>query len=166
MSILHRCLALSLALFALSGCASLGTSPKGLELPIEKAAVRFTLDVKEGGYRVIMAEDLKSWLDTGKKVVVISAMPPVDDRNLGTIPGAASAAMPRSEKELAPEDKERILRAAGNDKEGLIVVYCGFVSCRRSHICAKLLVENGYKNVYRFPAGIVGWTEAGYPLAK
>jgi rhodanese-related sulfurtransferase len=155
-----------LLLSSLAGCASLGTSPKGLELPIEKAAVKFNVDVKEGGYKVVMAEDLKTWLETGKKMVVISAMPLSDDRNLGIIPGAVNAAMPRSEKELTPEDRERLLHVAGNNKDELIVVYCGFVSCRRSHLGAKLLVENGYKNVYRYPAGITGWIEAGYTLAK
>jgi rhodanese-related sulfurtransferase len=74
--------------------------------------------------------------------------------------------MPKSEKELTQADKDNLLKAAGVDKEKTFVLYCGFVACRRSHIGAKILVENGFKNVYRYPAGITGWIESGYPLSK
>lgn len=43
----------SLALF---GSASAQTSPKGLEVPVEKAAVKFAADVKDGGYKVVDTE--------------------------------------------------------------------------------------------------------------
>jgi rhodanese-related sulfurtransferase len=74
--------------------------------------------------------------------------------------------MPVSEKEITPEDREHLLRAAGNNKERSLVVYCGFVACRRSHVGAKLLVDYGFRNVYRYPAGIAGWGQAGFPLTK
>ena len=152
---------------ALTGCAAtIGTSPKGLEAPIEKAALKLATDIKDGGYKVVGTEELKKWLDSGKALTIISSLPAAEDRSFGILPGAANAAMPKNEKELAPEDKEHILRAAGSDKERTIVVYCGFVACRRSHIGAKLLVDNGYRNVYRYPAGIAGWGEAGYELVK
>ena len=41
----------------LAGCASTqGTSPKGLEVPIEKAALQLSADVKSGGYRIVTAK--------------------------------------------------------------------------------------------------------------
>jgi thiosulfate/3-mercaptopyruvate sulfurtransferase len=162
------CLAVSaLMTMMFAGCAAThGTSPKGLEVPIEKAAVKFSSDVKEGGYKIVTTDELKKWLDEGKKMTVLSSLPWSEDRVLGIIPGALSAPLPKNEKELAPEDKEFLLRAAGNDKDKVLVVYCGFVACRRSHIGAKLLIDNGYKNVYRYPAGITGWQESGYPLKK
>jgi rhodanese-related sulfurtransferase len=43
-----------------------------------------------------------------------------------------------------------------------IVVYCGFVKCRRSHEAAQYLVKQGFKNVYRYPGGIYAWLDAGY----
>lgn len=49
------------------------------------------------------------------------------------------------------------------DKSKKVVVYCGFVGCGRSHEGAKLLVQNGYKNVYRYGGGISAWFDAGYP---
>jgi len=151
----------------LAGCAAThGTSPKGLEVPIEKAAIKFSADLKAGGYRIVGTEELKKWLDEGRRLTLISTLTQAEDRSSGIIPGARNAPMPGSEMDLAPEDKEHILRAAGDDRENILIVYCGFVACRRSHIGAKLLVDNGYKNVYRYPAGISGWEESGYPLKK
>lgn len=154
---------MSLALF---GSASAQTSPKGLEVPIDKAVVKFAADVKDGGYKVVDTEELKKWLDEGKQITVISSLPVNDDKGLGTLPGAVNGAMPKSEKELTPAEKDNLLKVAGADKEEIIVVYCGFVACRRSHIGAKILVESGFQNVYRYPGGIIAWKEAGYPLSK
>lgn len=161
-----------IALFAiltllLSGCAAThGTSPKGLEIPIENAAVKFSADVKDGGYKIVGTAELKKWLDEGKKVTLISALPANEDTEFGRLPAALNGTMPKTEKELTPADKDHLLKVAGTDKEKPVVVYCGFVACRRSHIGAKILVENGFTNVYRFPAGITGWSESGYPLIK
>lgn len=151
----------------LAGCASThGTSPKGLEVPIEKAAVKFSSDVKDGGYKIVGTDELKKWLDEGKKVTIISTLPVNEDKNFGMLPSALNGAMPKNEKDLTPADKDDLLKAAGTDKDQPVVVYCGFVACRRSHIGAKILVESGFKNVYRYPAGITGWSESGYPLTK
>lgn len=166
MNVLKLLTTVSLLSLLLSGCATIGTSPKGLELPIEKAAVKFTTDVREGGYKVVTTDDLKKWLDEGKGMVILSTLPAAEDRSFGTLPGARNAVMPKSEKELTPEEREQLLKAAGSDKEKTVVIYCGFVACRRSHIGARLLVENGYTNVYRYPAGIAGWSQAGFPLVK
>ena len=50
------------------------------------------------------------------------------------------------------------------NKSKKIVVYCGFVKCRRSHWAAKYLVSKGYTNVYRQPGGIAAWGDAKYPI--
>lgn len=149
-----------------AGCAAIGTSPKGLEVPIEKAAVKFSADIKDGGYRIVATDELKKWLDEGRKLTIVSALPPAEDKEFGILPAAVNGAMPKNEKELTQADRDSLLKAAGNDKEQPVVIYCGFVACRRSHIGAKILVENGFKNVYRYPAGIAGWRESGYPLTK
>jgi rhodanese-related sulfurtransferase len=150
-----------------AGCAAThGTSPKGLEVPIEKAAVKFSSDIKDGGYKIVGTEELKKWLDDGKKLTMISALPAAEDKEFGLLPAAVNGAMPKTEKELTPADKDNLLKAAGSDKDQTVVIYCGFVACRRSHIGAKILVENGFKNVYRYPAGITGWSESGFPLIK
>ena len=156
---------LSLFALALSGCATAkGTSPKGLENPIEQAAINFSADVNASRYKIVTTAELKKWLDENRKITVISTLPLAQDMALGIIPGALNASMPLTAMELTPEDREHLLQAAGSDKERTLVVYCGFVSCRRSHFGAKMLVDEGYKNVYRYPAGITGWREAGYPV--
>lgn len=158
----------AVAAIALNACAttpSVGTSPSGLELPIEKAALKFASDVKEGGYQVVGVEELNKWIAEKKVMVIIDTMP-ADVFTNGRIPGAVNGPMAKSEKELTAAEKEGLLKAAGTDKEKMVVAYCGFVACRRSHLGAKTLVENGYKNVYRFPAGITGWKEAGYAIEK
>ena len=45
-------------------------------------------------------------------------------------------------------------------KDKTIVIYCGFVKCKRSHAAAAYLVENGYTKVYRYPGGIEAWGDA------
>jgi rhodanese-related sulfurtransferase len=151
----------------LAGCAtSHGTSPKGLEVPIEKAAVKFSSDIRDGGYKIVGTDELKKWLDEGKKLTIISTLPANEDKEFGILPSAVNGAMPKTEKDLTQADKDSLLTVAGTDKDISVVLYCGFVACRRSHLGAKILVENGFKNVYRYPAGITGWSESNYPLTK
>jgi rhodanese-related sulfurtransferase len=167
MKSLKTCLAFAICALALSGCATtVGSSPKGLEAPIEKAAMKYAADVKEGGYKVIGTEELKRWLDQGKSITLISALPTEDDQRFGIIPGAVNGVLPKSEKELTAADRSHLLQVAGADKTKPVVIYCGFVACRRSHIGAKLLVEDGFQNVYRYPGGIIAWQQAGYPVTK
>jgi rhodanese-related sulfurtransferase len=152
---------------ALIGCTpGHGTAPKGSELAIEKAAIKFADDLKTGGYKVVSTEELKKLLDEGKKITIISALPATEDKDLGIIPNAVNSALPKTEKELTPADKDALIKTAGIEKDKTIVIYCGFVACRRSHIGAKLLVDEGYTNVYRYPAGITGWKEAGNSTTK
>ena len=159
-------LVMLLSVFSLAACAGHGTSVKGKEIPIESAAVKLAVDANASGFKLITTSELKKSLDEGKKITIISTLPAEEDKNFGTIPGATSAPLPKTEKELTPADKVNLLKVAGADKEKEIVVYCGFVSCRRSTIGAKILVDAGYKNVYKYPGGITAWVEAGYPIVK
>jgi rhodanese-related sulfurtransferase len=156
------------AALASAGCASLrpGSSVQGLELPIEKAAIRLAADAREGGYRLVSTEEMKKRLDEGGKLVVIDTLPAPDRAATGHIPGSVNAPMPKDGKELAPADVDRLLAAAGPDKGVPVVLYCGFVACRRSHVGAKALAEKGYEDVIRYPGGIVAWAEAGHPLER
>lgn len=147
---------------ALSGCmATKGTSPKGLEGPIEKAAIKFSADQQAGGYRVVSTEELRKWLAEERELTLISTLSRAEEEQFGHLPDDVNATMPLAEKDITPEDRVHLLMAAGSDKQRTIVVYCGYLAYRRSHVGAKLLVEYGYKNVYRYPAGIIGWREAG-----
>jgi Rhodanese-related sulfurtransferase len=152
-----------LSVFIVAACAGVGTSPKGLEAPIEKASISMVTDVKAGGYKLVDAEELNKWLIEKKDLLLIDTNPQqVYDK--AHIKGAVSRTIPRIETELKPADKENILKVAGPDKEKTIVVYCGFTACQRSHWGAKFLIEGGFTNVYRFPGGIIGWKEYGFPV--
>ena len=58
------------------------------------------------------------------------------------------------------------MKLLGSDKNRLIVFYCGFVKCGRSHNAAMWAVKLGCANVYRHPGGIKAWKEAKYPVEK
>jgi thiosulfate/3-mercaptopyruvate sulfurtransferase len=150
------------SVFTLVACAGIGTSPRGLEAPIEKASMKLVTDIKDGGYKLIGAEDLNKMFTEKKDFVLIDTMPK-QDYDKARIKSAVNGPIPKTEKELTPFDKENILKVAGHDKGKTIVVYCGFTACRRSHLGAKILVENGFSSVYRYPGGIIGWQEYGYP---
>jgi rhodanese-related sulfurtransferase len=152
-----------LSVFTVAACAGVGTSPKGLETPIEQASMTLVNDVKNGGYQLIGGEALNKWLTEKKDLILIDTMPKEDFGKI-RIKRAVNSPMPKAEKELTPYDKKTILNVAGEDKDKTIVVYCGFTACRRSHWGAKILAEDGYKNVYRYPGGIIGWQEFNYPV--
>ena len=69
-------------------------------------------------------------------------------------------------KSLDNKTKADIEKLLGPDKNRLIIFYCGFVKCTRSHNGAMWAVKLGYKNVYRHPGGIKAWIEADYPIGK
>jgi thiosulfate/3-mercaptopyruvate sulfurtransferase len=151
-----------LSVFTLAACAGIGTSPKGLEAPIEKASMKLVTDVKDGGYKLIGTEELNKWLTDKKNLILIDTMPKEAFDEV-RIKGAVNSPVAKTEKEFTPAEKQNILKAAGSDKSMTIVVYCGYTSCRRSHLGAKTLVENGFSSVYRYPGGIIGWKEYSYP---
>jgi rhodanese-related sulfurtransferase len=153
--------------FLFLGCANgKGTAPKGSEVTIEKAAIKFAEDIKNGGYKIVTTDELKKWTNEGGRMLIISTLPATDDKDLGRIPTAVTSTMPGAEKDITQDDKDLLIKTAGMERDRTIVVYCGFVACRRSHIGAKLLVDEGFTNVYRYPAGILGWKEMGYPTTK
>jgi thiosulfate/3-mercaptopyruvate sulfurtransferase len=144
------------------GLSGVGTSPKGLETSIEKAAMKLVTDVKDGGYKLIDTEELNKWVAEKSVFILIDTMPKENFDKI-RIKGAVNSPVAKTEKEFTPAEKENILKIAGSDKSKTVVVYCGFTGCRRSHLGAKTLVENGFSSVYRHPGGIVAWNENGYP---
>jgi rhodanese-related sulfurtransferase len=55
-------------------------------------------------------------------------------------------------------------------KDKTIVIYCGFLGCKRSHEAAKYLASQGYTKVYRYAGGMSAWVAnalvdpANYPI--
>ncbi len=143
-----------------------GTAIDGNEVAIEKAANKLVSDVKEGGYNLINTEDLKKAVDAKEDMIIIDTMP-ADFFAKGHVPGAVNAELPKEGIEKATADQKAAFEALlGTDKSKKIVVYCGFVACRRSDAGARIAKELGYENVYRYTGGIIAWQDAKYETAK
>ena len=137
------------------------------ELETDKIAVTFAREVERGGYKIVATEELKGWIDQKKDMLIVDTMPYEDSYKKQHVPGAVQMLFPIPEMtKLDDKTKAELEKLLGPDKNRLIVFYCGFVKCTRSHNGAMWAVKLGYKNVYRYPGGIKAWDEAGYPVGK
>lgn len=50
------------------------------------------------------------------------------------------------------------------DKNIEIITYCGGFSCHKSHLVARILKAEGYKNVKVYAGGLPLWQQEGYPV--
>jgi thiosulfate/3-mercaptopyruvate sulfurtransferase len=137
------------------------------ELETEKTAVNLTKEVMKGGYKIVSTEELKGWIDSKKDMLIIDTMPYEDSYKKEHVPGAVQFEFPKEEV-LNFDDKTKAAfqKMLGANKDRLIVFYCGFTKCGRSHNGATWATKMGYKNVYRYPGGIKAWGEADYPVEK
>ena len=137
------------------------------ELETEKTAVSFYREVVRGNYKVVTTQELKGWMDQKKDMLIVDTMPFEDSYKKQHIPGAVNFVLPIPEMtQMDEKTKAAFEKMLGPNKDRLIVFYCGFTKCARSHNGAMWAVKLGYKNVYRQPGGIKGWDEAGYPTEK
>jgi len=150
--------------------AFLGKNKFEGEIDKENAAVKLYREVKRGGYNVVTTAELKKWIDSGKDMVIVDAMPYETGYKKTHIPGAGQFLFPIPEMtewdneetdNKSQADYESVL---GPNKDKTVVVYCGFVKCTRSHNGAMWAVKLGYRNVYRYPGGIFAWRGAEYPV--
>ena len=100
-------------------------------------------------------------------MLIIDTMPYGASYKKNHIPGAKQFLFPIPEmKEMSDAKKAAFIKLLWDNKDKVLVFYCGFVKCTRSHNGAMWAKKLGYKNVYRYPGGIKAWMEAGYPVAK
>jgi thiosulfate/3-mercaptopyruvate sulfurtransferase len=137
------------------------------ELDIEKSAVTFAREVERGGYKIVTTQELKSWIDQKKDMLIVDTQPYDASFKKQHYPAAVNFELPRPEMTTL-DDKTRagLEKVLGPDKNRVIVFYCGFVECTRSHNGAMWATRLGYKNAYRQPGGIKAWNEAEYPVEK
>jgi rhodanese-related sulfurtransferase len=140
------------------------------ELDTEKIAVNFAKEVARGGYKFVSTEELKGWIDQKKEMLIVDTMPFEASYKKQHVPGAVQIEFPIPEltqlTQLDEKKKADLEKLLGPNKDRLIVFYCGFTKCTRSHNGAMWAVKLGYKNVYRHPGGIKAWEEAEYPMEK
>jgi len=140
------------------------------EVTKENEAVKLVRDVKRGGYDVVETAELKQWIDSGKDMVIVDTMPYEASYKKNHVPGAVQFLFPIPDmpqwnaQETDGKSQEDFIKLLGSDKNKIIVIYCGFVKCTRSHNGATWAVKLGYKNVYRYPGGIFAWKGADYPM--
>jgi thiosulfate/3-mercaptopyruvate sulfurtransferase len=137
------------------------------ELDTEKNAVTFAREVERGGYKIVTTQELKSWIDQKKDMLIVDTQPHDASFKKQHYPGAVNLELPRPEiTKLDDKTKSALENLLGPDKDRVIVFYCGFVECTRSHNGAMWATRLGYKNAYRQPGGIKAWNEAEYPVEK
>lgn len=137
------------------------------EVEKEKEAVKLVREVQRGGYGVVTVDELKSWMDAGKDMLIIDTMPFEASYKKEHVPGAKQFLFPIPELESWGGDElggsqDDYVKLLGPDKDRLIVIYCGFVKCTRSHNGAMWAKKLGYTNIYRFPGGIFAWKGADF----
>jgi len=162
------CIGIIVCICFVFGLASVSLAAWGTkELETEKIAVNLVREVARGGYGIVTTEELKGWIDQKVNMLIIDTMPYADSYAKQHIPGAVSMEFPIPEmKTLDNKTKAALEKLLGPDKNRLIVFYCGFVTCTRSHNGAMWAVKLGHKNVYRHPGGIKAWDQADYPVGK
>lgn len=168
-----RILAVVLTMLAmLAGSAAQALAKDMFEEEVDKdvAGVKLANEVVKGGYGVVNTADLKGWMDAGKPMLIVDTMPFADSYTKEHVAGAENFEFPIETMEAwdtaktggkTQKDFETLL---GQDKNKLIVFYCGFVKCTRSHNGAMWAKKLGYENVLRFPGGIYAWKGAKFPV--
>ena len=159
-------------LCALIVCASIcavgcGTNKFEQEVTIEASSVKFAREAMSGQYAILSTSEVKKLRDEGTDLLLLDAMPAVSSFDLAHIPGAVNFEFPKeqmdawTEESMPARTKEAYRKLLGDDLDRLIVVYCGFVKCARSHNAAVFAQELGYTNVKRYAGGIYAWRGAG-----
>ena len=110
-------------------------------------------EAKSGEFADISMEDLETAIQAGEVTVI--DVNGTKRYKKGHIPGALDFAGAEDLAKQLPEDKE-----------ALIVAYCGGPKCRAYQRGAQAAKELGYLNVKHLSAGISGWKKAGKELAQ
>lgn len=153
--------------FALIGC--FGTSKFEKEVEKETGAVKLVREVQRGNYDVITTAELKALMDKKTDMLIVDTMPYEASYKKEHVPGAVQFLFPIPDmntwdnEKTAGKTQEDYIKLLGPDKNKLIIVYCGFVKCTRSHNGAVWAKKLGYTNVKRYPGGIFAWKGAKYP---
>jgi len=154
-------------LLALLGAAGAASAFGTKDLDDEKAAVTFAREIERGHYKIVTTQELKSWQDQKKAMLIVDTMPYADSYRKHHLPSAVPMEFPIPEvTALDAVKKAQLEKLLGPDKNRLIVFYCGFTACTRSHNGAMWAAKLGYRNIYRYPGGIKAWLQADNPVEK
>ncbi|MDJ0668511.1 MAG: rhodanese-like domain-containing protein [Desulfobacterales bacterium] len=101
-----------------------------------------------GNYASVSVEWVKKQIDSQAEMVVIDSRPKRKKYDKGHIPGAVSLPTTKfdSMTDQLPQDKDKLL-----------VFYCGGLKCKLSHKGAQKAIALGYTNVKVFSTGYPSW---------
>lgn len=108
-----------------------------------------------GEYEDISLSELKQAI-ADKKVVILDVNGTSTYEKKGHIPGAIDFRA----------NSDKIASLLPEDKNTLVVAYCGGPSCQAYKAGAKKAEELGFTNVKHFSAGLSGWLAAGEATEK
>lgn len=163
------CLAIVACAVLLAGCLG-GEDQFVREVAKESEAIKLHGETVRGGYDLISVAQLKELIDQKGDMVIVDTMPLEASYEKNHVPGAVQFLFPIPDmaewdtNETAGKTQAEYAALLGPDKDKLIVVYCGFVKCARSHNGATWAKKLGYTNVKRLPGGIFAWKGAEYPI--
>ena len=149
------------------GC---GTNKFEQEVTIEASAAKFAKEVVSGQYEVLTTADVQKLMDAKSPMVLVDAMPAASSFNAAHLPGAVNFEFPKTtikswdDETMSGRTQVQYETLLGDDKDVLVVVYCGFVKCARSHNAAIYAQQLGYTNVKRYAGGIYAWKGSGLPV--
>lgn len=109
-----------------------------------------------GNYAAVSTEWVKKQIDSNADMVLIDSRPKKTKYDKGHVPSAIS--LPDSQFD---KQKDRLPQ----NKDKLLVFYCGGFKCKLSHKSAARAIDLGYTNVKVFAAGYPAWKKA-YSAAK
>jgi rhodanese-related sulfurtransferase len=118
------------------------------------ASLMFVASVYAAEFPEITIGDLKTAM-TSQKVVLLDANG-TDSWQSGHIPGAIDFAA----------KQDNLAKVLPQDKNVLVVAYCGNPQCPAYRAAAAAAKKLGYKNIKHLAAGIQGWKGAGEKTEK
>jgi rhodanese-related sulfurtransferase len=107
-------------------------------------------------YTEIHADQLKSWYDQKKPMIVLDAR---------TKPYFEGTLLPNA-KWLPMDSSDAAILAAVPAKDALVVIYCANSHCPASKYLADKMASLGYTNLYKYPEGLDDWNQKGLPTMK
>jgi rhodanese-related sulfurtransferase len=108
------------------------------------------------GYTTVDTDGLKKLIASEKDLVIV-------DARSGKYDDGRRIA---SAQQLGAASSSDAIAKALPDKDAKIVAYCTSTKCPASAALAHKLVDLGYKNVVKYPAGIEGWVTDGNDVSK
>lgn len=106
------------------------------------------------GYKDLSTKQMRKLLESEQAILIFDAR--TEEQDDGRRIGKA--------KRLPYNTPDEEIQTAV-PKDAVIVVYCTHAKCLTSRYLAESMVRLGYPNVYRYPDGLEGWTNAKQPVA-